>query len=371
MRIAIVSDTHFGHSKWGEDAFVQGRTAMIEASQKADVLLMPGDIFDLPNPTFSTVLDFISIINEIKIPILAICGTHEIKPKGEMNIVKFLHLAGFLVDIHRNPQEFDKDGQKVVIVGLGGVPEDLFKPALARIRFEPKKGAFNIFVFHQSLSEFIFSKNEEFASFEDLPPGFDLYVCGHVHKKKEAYGGKLIIPGSTVLTQMKKDEEGEKGYIIYDTKTRNAEFFPIKTRPFFFREIFFDNGEPQQIEDEIKRTVREILKSNEGVKPIIKLFLSGTMREGLTNADVTIPNFEEAFVFIDNSIESSSFAKKVNAIRMMISEKMSISETSLRILREHLKMSGVEASDLKELLEKLCDGEKVDIIKYLKEVKND
>ncbi len=378
MKIAIVSDTHFGHSKWAGDALSQGSAAMLEASEKADVLLMPGDIFDTPSPSFNTLQEFVSVLRQIKVPILAIHGTHEMRPKGQVNPVQLMHSAGLLANIHMNPQEFEKQGQKVNLVGLGGVPEEFFSAALSKADFKPKEGAFNIFVFHQSLSEFIFSTKQEFISFEDLPEGFDLYVCGHVHKRQEAYGGKMLIPGSTVLTQMKKEEEGEKGYVIYDTLEKKSEFCPIRSRPFYFRELSFENAEPQKVIEAVRKEVEGIM-GEAGIKagveesgpktqdsrPIIKIKLLGSMKLGLSQGDLHLPKFECAHVFIDNSLESKTLSQKVEKLRASREQKLSSQEFGLQILSGHLKKSGVEATGLKEMFESLAQGEEIEPCKYL------
>ncbi|EQD59621.1 metallophosphoesterase, partial [mine drainage metagenome] len=75
------------------------------------------------------------------------------------------------------------------------------------------------FMLHQSIYE-ILPFDESFMHYDDLPKGFDLYVCGHIHSRvKATVNGKLfLIPGSTVLTQLKEGEQERKGFILFDTK---------------------------------------------------------------------------------------------------------------------------------------------------------
>src|SRR3989338_6211758 len=255
MKLAILSDFHLGYTPsfmHGEDdAFAQAREAMGLACEKADALLVPGDIFDSRTPTLDVMEQGIRLFSvaqarkwkvrvegkENAVPVIVIHGTHERRSQNFTNPVSVLESAGLVVDAHREAVVLEKEGERVAVHGLGGVPEYLAKAAIEKIGYKPVSGAFNIFMFHQSLRELL--PDDEALSIEDLPAGFDLYVCGHLHERHVMKAGKakLIIPGSTVLTQMKKDEEGAKGFYIYDTATRSEEFVPIASRPFFYREV--------------------------------------------------------------------------------------------------------------------------------------
>ncbi len=51
MKIAILSDLHFGYRRFYEDAFSQAAEAMQLACKMGDVVLVPGDLFDSRSPT--------------------------------------------------------------------------------------------------------------------------------------------------------------------------------------------------------------------------------------------------------------------------------------------------------------------------------
>jgi len=365
MKLAIVADTHFGHAKWGEDAFLQGKAAILEAAEKADALILAGDIFDSATPSLNALSEFASLLRQASVPVLAIHGTHEMRPKGQANPIQFMHSAGLLVNIHQNRQVLERDGQKIAITGMGGVPENYVREALKKSNFSPLPNHFNVFVFHQSLSEFIPNGKEEFISFEELPAGFDLYVCGHVHKSQFAFDGKLIIPGSTVITQMRKEEEGAKGYVVYDTLLKKGEFFPIIARPFHFVSLSFVNAQPEEVANAVKKEVERIV-ANEKEKPIIRIVLSGSMREGLVQGDVSFQKFEQAFVFVENSLSSKTLAARVEALRQNRAGKMSAVKMGLEVLRIQLEGCGVDAEELEGLLDKLAQGEELELEKHLR-----
>jgi len=260
MKIAIIGDTHFGYKRFEADSFKQGEEALLSAAEKADMLLLAGDIFDTRIPSMETLGKVASIFEKLKhrkwnvvhekvekgekdkrkIPIAAIHGTHERRTKENVNPIQLLAKMNYLIDVDNNPVVFEKDNkeektgneekaEKVCIQGMGGVPDDFAKNALRVLDPKPIPEMFNIFVMHQSIKELMYvgDKTNSLISLNDLPKGFDLYINGHIHDHKVSLNGKLIIPGSTVVTQLKENEQKNKGYVIYDTKKRKYEFVPI------------------------------------------------------------------------------------------------------------------------------------------------
>ena len=102
-------------------------------------------------------------------------------------------------------------------------------------------------MFHQSVYE-ILPFSDDFIHYNELPKGFDLYVDGHIHSRVEAdvHGKKFLIPGSTVLTQLKEGEQDDKGFILFDTQSYTYQFVKIKCRKFVFKNISFENATPKK-----------------------------------------------------------------------------------------------------------------------------
>ena len=305
MRIAMLSDFHLGYERFREDAYRQAEEALSLAAEKADVILIPGDIFDNREPSPDVLAEAITIFRNLSrrewnakvvsfsgegrnftnVPIIAIPGTHERRAEGIEDPVDLLGLAGLLVDATNAQVVVEKKGERIAIRGLGGIADDRFREIMERERPQPMDGVFNVFFFHQSLYELLpFSK--DFLHVDELPKGFDLYVNGHIHSRVEskAHGKPFLISGSTVLTQLKDAEQEQKGFYIFDTKTRGYSFNRINSRRFVLARMQIDGKNPSDIEGEIERLVKKEAAS--GDKPILRIEIEGTLKDGYKNLDL-------------------------------------------------------------------------------------
>lgn len=316
MKVAIVSDLHIGYERFADDALSQAREALESASTQADAIILPGDIFDKRYPKPEVIAQAINLFRELSkkewkarvvsfegktksytnIPVIAISGTHERTAEGKDNPLNLLGLAGLLVDTSEATTTVEKDGERIAVYGLGGISEERVKDKLIELNPKPKQGAFNIFMFHQSTKELIPQSREEFISYSDLPKGFDLYVNGHIHSRVEAsvHGKKLLIPGSTVLTQLKSGEQEKKGFILFDTKNDSYEFKYISSRRFVLRELYFDSAAPRDVLERCEKEIAEIL-SKARDKPVIRLSLDGTIKEGFNSMDLPVHLLERRY----------------------------------------------------------------------------
>ncbi|HQT44445.1 MAG TPA: DNA repair exonuclease [Candidatus Micrarchaeota archaeon] len=371
MRIGIVSDTHFGYKRWEADALSQATDALLDAAKKCDVILMPGDIFDSRIPRPETFHDSIKALQATLAskkwaakcinrpgapPIAAIHGTHELRGRELVNPIQILETIGLLADVHNSTAIYELDGRRVAITGLGGVPEDLAAAAIEKAGFAPHPNAFNIFVFHQSVSELMYAGGKSIMSLDDLPKGFDLYVCGHLHKYQTALDGKLIIPGSTVLTQLKEEEAGPKGYVIFDSATGKHEFVPVKTREFIFKKLRFDNATPTQIQDAVDREFSQILAEGRA-KPIVRIVIEGTLKDGFSPQDVRIlkPEMPGAVIEVDSKLDMASLKEKIEAIRHARQGKMTVAEFGMGILRKQCADAGIAGLDVDDAFSTLIE----------------
>ncbi len=386
MRLAIISDCHFGYN---EDALPQAREAMLIALQmKADAIILPGDIYDTRIPKQETLHESIRLFSEIlakgsnskievsevlgneeikreskDLPLLAIWGTHERRSKGLTNVIQIMDAVGLLINFHAKTIVLGKGEECVAVQGLGGVPEEYFRRTLQVAEFKPRENAYNIFVFHQNLQELLPIEKEEYVSAEELPEGFDLYVNGHIHWNHDLNvgGRRLLVAGSTVLTQMKKNEEKPKGFYLFDTESKKSEFVRIPHRPFYFREINLENGSKEQIEMQIDKIMKEILKNSELKKPLVKIKLRGTATSAASislDLDKIIKNYaREALLYIDKDFDSAELRDKIEFLRRIRSEGKSAKELGWEILQERMKERKLEMENAHELLELLAEGE--------------
>jgi DNA repair exonuclease SbcCD nuclease subunit len=390
MKIALIADTHFGYPRFYDDAMQQGREALEKACKTSDLVILAGDIFDMKVPRLEVLgatMDALECGKKTewkvnndngRIPVVAIHGTHERRSKESINPIQILERAGLITNVHDSCAIFEKDGEKIAICGFGGVPDEFVAEELKKADIKPSNGAFNIFVFHQTISEFI--PMAKGLSLNDLPKGFDLYVCGHIHKRRmeKINDGKawFIIPGSTVITQMKREETEEKGFVMFDTKTNNWEFVPVKSRVFLFKEIVFAAADSASIKQMCRKAIEELIvkgekickEKNDSRLPIIKIQLTGNIKEGLRKENLDLSDVAEEYenkcvLELENALDSKGLRERVEMFRKMYEEKKSIKELGVDILKTKL---GRKDIDVEYLFEKLSDDKKID--EFVKEV---
>ncbi|MFI5412704.1 MAG: exonuclease SbcCD subunit D [Candidatus Micrarchaeales archaeon] len=398
MKLAIVSDLHIGYERFEEDARRQAEEALIAASEEADAILIPGDVFDKRAPKPEVIAQAINIFREIsrrewkakvvdfrnkngeiahtRVPIIAIPGTHERVAEGKDNVLKLLALAGLIVDVSESTAVLQMGEEKVAVFGLGGVSEERARDTLERLNPQPINGAFNIFMLHQSIYELLPFSND-IIKYSELPNGFDLYVNGHIHSTVEAmvHGKKFLIPGSTVLTQLKDGEQGAKGFILFDTHDSSHKFRPIKSRLFVCSSIKFAEATPKDVVQRCEFEIEKVLLGKSD-KPIIRLKLEGTIAKGFTNADMPIRNLglryaSKVFLEIDSSkLKSPDSEKSIEELRGGLVEGMSIKELGMSTFNTKLKEHKIDgAIDIGRLFDILSSGaSKEKIIKQATEL---
>ncbi len=377
MKVAFVSDTHFGYPRFEADATAQGRAAILDAAQKADVLVLGGDIFDHRIPRLETILEVAQVLAEarnilksknsgISPLILGIHGTHERRAKDALNPIALMAKMGLMEDIHNKTIVVEKqeDGgkpQRLAFSGMGGLPDDLVRDALSRLSCKPESGALNFFVFHQTMREFIQVPLDSLASVDDLPAGYDYYLCGHIHARHELMGGKLLLPGSTVMTQMKDEEKTGKGYYIIDSlvpAAQRASFIPITTRPFEVVELRFEKSKPSEVRAAAEKEIQRLLSLSWPSKPILKLRLIGTLASDAADLDLSgIDAGEQAFLFIDNQLDGSNLAAGLAQLKEERFNRATPLELGMALLREQAGAAGLKPERAQELFEKFSKEE--------------
>lgn len=386
MKISIISDTHFGY-KWneerGEDSFENAKEAF-ERSLDSDLIILPGDLFDKKIPkqevldkaadVFSTAMDGERTIESDKelgihgsgIPAVAIHGTHERRPRAYTNPIELMADTGHLHHLDNERTVFEKDGEKVAVFGLSGVPERYAPKALEKFNPEPVEDAFNILVVHQSIEGFVYTSDDhDYLSLEDFPEGFDLIINGHIHwynleRFKENEDKPLILPGSTVTTQMNKIEaEKPKGFVRLDTEKREMEFEPLEnTRNVHYIEIEVDG---EEWTDAKERAIEKLKNIDEDKKPLVNLKIKGETSGRVNPRELKKMFRDEMFLNINSSLNSVMENGESNALDQVDDPW----NEGKRILSEKVK-SDLEV-DESELLEMLEQGKPDEASDFLKE----
>ena len=383
MKLAVISDPHLG-TKWGapreQDSFVQFREA-IERSLElgAQLVLILGDIFDTRIPRqeiWAQALRILSLPlahgkNNIRlertidknpeeispvamrgVPVVALHGNHERRTRGLTNPVEALEAAGLLIHLHHNTLVFGDDGCKLAIHGLSNVPEQHAPNVLATWNPKPVEGAFNILAVHQAIGQYVYSSDETpTLDVSDLPPGFDLYLCGHIHYRSEtsARGKPLIFPGSTERTQLAKVEaEMPKGFYMMDLDGElRHEFIELKSqRDFYYAEMKFDDVAIPGLNGAVRLKVKELLqlpRKNREKLPLVRVRLVGTLAKEASRSEfddrAISEEFEgEAIVVIGKAdLLAPGLGEKVQMLRDLRERRMSMDETAMALLEDSLK----------------------------------
>jgi len=408
MRIAIFSDLHIGFGKGtqrSEEAFGQAKQAFeLALMEKADLILLAGDLFNEAVPSQEAWLDMFrlfSLVKEAKgkqrkllyskgaekkgflfdsIPVVSIAGTHEFRSRDFRNALEVLQEAGCLVYLHAAKAFFELGGETVAVHGLSGVPE---KKALDALRLwgpKPESGAVNILLLHQSIKEFLPFDDDMIASIAlaDLPAGFDLIVDGHLHWASEQKLGekRLLVAGSTVVTQMKRLEaEKEKGIFVFDSAKKGLSFVPLPNqRRFVFEKLEFKSAALERIKEAVEEKLSSIASKNPGM-PLVKLKLKGTLAKGLGEADVDLSAVKKRFsekmlLFIDPDFEQADFRHRLEQLREEQLGKKSVSAMGFELLEKNLAETDFrDAFDVKRVFDLLAEGNIDKVVEILSEPK--
>jgi DNA repair exonuclease SbcCD nuclease subunit len=304
-------------------------------------------------PKLETLKRAVDIFRKATVPVFAIHGNHERRARDMVNPAQLLAASAGIRLLHGESATFEKGGEQVQVFGVGSVPEEYAAEAMKRAmgRFKKEGGAFAILMIHQSIKELIPGGEDELSLeyLEMLP--FDLIVNGHIHETSVKLGGRFIIPGSMVITQLKKDEMAPKGYFLYDTRTKSAEFIEIESRKFFYEELAFTDAGEMDVRERIRGRVHEILGEHPGA--IIAVKIDGTLKEGLSSADIKVDGYEN--VFIENRLNAENLGAKLERIRSSREASLSLRDMALKQLKA--KTAGkITLFDSSELFEKLLGG---------------
>jgi len=384
MKVSIISDTHFGF-KWGEergeDTFENAKEA-IEKAIDSDLIIMPGDMFDKKIPkqevldqaaeTFATAMEGERTVTSDKdlgmhgdgIPLVAIHGTHERRPRAYTNPIELMAHTGHLHHLDNSCTTFEKDGEKVAVHGMSGVPERYAPKVLEKFDPQPVEDAFNILVIHQSIEGFVYTDDEhEYLSLEDFPEGFDLIVNGHIHwYNLERFPGEkpLILPGSTVTTQMNKVEaEKPKGFVELDTETEEMNFIELDNpRDVEYIEIDVDNEPWAEVKERAVKQLEEVADRRR--KPLVNLKINGETDGRVNPREIKKMFHGKMFLNVNSSLEAATAGENES-----LEQKTDPWQKGKKMLSEKIE-SDLEV-DQDEFLELLTDGKPEEAEKALKE----
>lgn len=372
--------------------------------QKCDFILMAGDFFNEEIPSQEAWHDSFELLDIASsaaksgvsiefqgrekslafafegIPVIAIHGTHEHRPKGSRNALDVLQKAGSLLHLHASKALVVKGIERVCVFGLGGVPEKYAKDALKAWSPRPEKGCFNILMLHQSFTEFLPFDDEMTAtlSLEDLPKGFDLAINGHLHwslEKKLQDNLLFLLSGSTLTTQLKNSECGKpKGVFVLDTASRALSFLAIpEQRRAFYAKLKFEDSRPSEVLQKVGETIEGFLEeNNSSLEPLIRVKCVGSLEKGFSSGDAGFSELERKFsqkalLSLDKAFDSNDFRKTIAELRELQRERKSVSKLGLEILQKKLSETSFNSAfDVERVFELLAEGNVEEAEKLLK-----
>jgi DNA repair exonuclease SbcCD nuclease subunit len=377
MRLAIFSDVHLGHGSGTElegDPF-ESLGEVLDKSLGCDLILIAGDLFDSRSPSTETLTRCMELLikplshengsrlvkgigKDIKAltplhqqgtPVVAIHGTHERRVKGLINPVQALEKAGFLIHLHANGVVLERDGERVCVQGLSGVPEHLSEAALKRWNPRPERGCYNIMMLHQSVSPFMYA--EHLLPLERIPKGFDLYVLGHIHESRKAdhSGSTLLIPGSLVPTKLTKEELSPRGFWFMDTRTGDAAFMTLESQ----RRVYYIEHEGEQ--DKLDLELEKLLQHPHQKKPLIRVKGRDLDVQGL-NA-----RFGERSLV---SVRQTADKEQPEAVGIE-QQSLSVRELGSKLLRQNLESAGLDTEVFGSVFELLEHGKPGEALRLL------
>jgi DNA repair exonuclease SbcCD nuclease subunit len=395
MKIAVLSDFHFGFglgSVVETDSFENAEEA-IEESLECDLIIILGDIFDARAPKTKTWAMGIKILTKpflkensgvrvVKsskqllpvskitlshIPVIGLHGNHERTARGEFSPIQALENAGILIYLHTDYIIFEKDGVKVAIHGMSNVPERFAKDVLYKWNPKPIPNCFNILLLHQNIFPYVYSPIEQPSlSLSDLPKGFDLILDGHIHNfaTEKIENTTLIICGSTAITQFaipQSEAKSEKGFVKINIENDGVkiDFLPLKgSRKFFYEEM--DLKENLPVVEQIENKINEILRFHALKKPpLIKIKIKGSITQ-VSDKELRMIEkkySDKAIIIFVKELESPEITGKIEFLRSLKEQRLSVEEIGIRVFRETLSEFGFEHSfNYEEVFKLLADG---------------
>ena len=405
MLVGIFSDTHlgFGSGERACETFSRFKEAIeLFKERGVDFILHAGDLFDNAVPsqevwlsTFDCFTKNSGGVQELTkntragsksvfvrgIPFIAIHGTHEHRGKDFANALDVLEESGALVHLHLGSIVFEKEvngvKEKVVVHGMGGVPEKHARDLLNFYDPKPISGATNIILFHQSFKEFLPFDDEMVASLSlsDLPSGFDLIINGHLHWSDEQIieDKRFLLTGSSVFTQMKNlESKKEKGVFFFDTVSKKLWFVPYKIqRKLFYEKINFTNATPEEIKKVVEEKINSFLVNEFEIKPLIRLKIVGSLAKGFSQKEVFFVLPEDKAIFsVSKELVVEDFKKKMIELKELQNQKKGVIDLGLIILEKNVEEANLKNFDTNRMFELLASGDTETAARVLLSEKN-
>jgi len=289
MRIVIFSDTHLGRKNFKvaerENDFFDSFKQVIDYAicNDSKAVLHAGDLFDTAKPAINVIIFAIEQLKRLKergIPFFCISGSHDISATD--SFLNVLQSVGLLVNL-TSKNYYEAKEESVILKGeefnglfVAGIPgKSNISSEIECLKPEIPKNNFSIFMFHHIVEDIspVFSSIKKSM----LPKGFDLYVSGHWHGRFSSNIGdaQILYPGSTENCDLNEMRSDFKGFIDYDTSSKDYKFVELKIRKVIIHDINCTGLNPLDVTEKM---ISLLKPSN---KEMVFFILNGRLKEGI------------------------------------------------------------------------------------------
>jgi len=338
MLFAHISDTHLGLVQYGSEEREQdvyhvfNQAIDISIKDHVDFVIFAGDIFHVPNPNGTAVVQMANALKRLKknnIDSFFILGDHDISRIRTTPIPYVYHNLEFSRYIGQgNPIEY----KGILLVGFDKIRKAEISQFEEKFKAVDKVAnnhiGHRILVMHQGITEF--NKFAGELQSTDLPKNFTYYAMGHLHdhdiKKFNHLKGPIAYPGSIELTTSEGIKETKKGFLEVDISGEEARsnWIELDTRQQFSFKTDYD--ELTKSIDDISIKIDKMER-----KPIVEIKIQGENIEtdqiqaqiSRLHAQtlrcfwrITSKEISDSSVFLErpNAIEDEMFRLSVDAI---------------------------------------------------------
>jgi len=355
MKFAHIADVHLGgcrnHKLQELNLNAFKRTIEICKENKVDFILIAGDLFDTPMPSFDILKETVSCLKELKennIECYIIPGSHDFSPSGK-TFIDVLEKAGLCTNIAKFKEGQDNItleffvNDKLVITGLPGrksnLEQRMFNNLIIPHDLGSYKGKLKIFMLHTTLQDSV--KKEitfiESVNIEDLPAGFDYYAAGHIHNtiKIEKDNKIIVYPGPIFPNNFSELEELKEGSFLIVELDNITKKFKITQKKIKLKDVVSlkINVSKMTSEEATSKIIDEISKHDIKDK-ILLLRIHGCIEGKLSNINFNLveEKAKDCYVMLKNIHELTSSELKLDEIK---SEGKSIEEIEKEIIERY------------------------------------
>ncbi len=338
MLFSHISDTHLGLIQYGSEEREQdvyhvfNQAIDISIKDHVDFVIFAGDIFHVPNPNGTAVVQMANALKRLKknnIDSFFILGDHDISRIRTTPIPYVYHNLEFSRYIGQgNPINY----KGILLVGFDKIRkaeisqfEEKFK---AVDKIAKNHTGHKILVMHQGITEF--NKFAGELQSTDLPKNFTYYAMGHLHdhdiKQFNHLNGPIAYPGSIELTTSEGIKETKKGFLEVDISSAEVKpnWIELDTRKQFSFKTEYD--ELTKLIDAVSIKIDKMER-----KPIVEIKIQGEnietdqIQAQISRLDaqtlrcfwrITSKEISDSSVFLErpNAIEDEMFRLSVDAI---------------------------------------------------------